>query len=202
MKKKLIYSDNKKFKALLDERKKFCDHLNQGIQYLKELPFLDGQELSQEDLKNPVDWWNKAILEATMPRKIRGMEPDPRQLAITYRVDYDNILAGIQRVPWNAASMVEYTDDHFEVTESVIEEVQRESSTYGTEEEIKVFTNLEKLLEMLNAFCDQFVSLKTDLNAIAASIHCKVVQQEDRSHKILPDYRRLLMLMRRGTTIE
>jgi len=200
MKKTLIYSDERKYEVLIAERQKFAKELNQGLKMLKELPFVEeNQTPGYDDLKDPVSWWNNRILEAIQPKKVKGFSPNPRQQALGYSVEYDKHIQDINSFPWSAIDMVEFDNGTFHVTEAIEEKVRKEASTFGTPEQAKVFSDLEKTLDSLNAFCDRFVSLKADLNAIAASIHCKVIQLEDRSHKIVPDYRRLLLIMERGS---
>jgi len=195
---KLIYRDERKYQALISERKRFAKELNQGMELLSSLPFVE-QPPEQEDLKDPVAWWDKKILEAIAPKMVKGFSPDPRQQALGYSVQYDQHVNDIHRFPWSTISLLDNVNGIFQVTEAIKAQVEKESSTYGTKEQAKVFENLEKMLESLNDFCDRFVSLKADLNALAASIHCKVIQQEDRSHRIVPDYRRLFFIMERGT---
>ena len=146
MKKVLIFTDQKKCDVLIAERRRFAQELNDGIDLLTNLPFVEPEQCpTLEELKKPIEWWNGKILLATAPKIIRGFSPDPRQQALVYSVQYDQHVKDIHRYPWNAISLVDYVDGRFEVLEATEEKVRKESSTFGTSEQAKVFSDLENL---------------------------------------------------------
>ncbi len=201
MKKILIYTDESKFQTLLDERKRFARQLNEGVATLKSLPFVDGQEPTLEDLKDPVGWFDSQILAATQPRKIKGMDPDPRQLAITYRVDFDSIIAQINKVPWVVMDMLDFADGLFVVSAKIEEQVREAASTYGTSEQKAAFDQQAEMLVLLNRYCEQFITFPTTVNEIADRLLCKAVRKSKNEHpKIISDHRALMHLMNTGTT--
>lgn len=202
MKKVLIYTDQHKFDVLIAERKRFAQELNDGIELLKGLPFVEpDQDPSLEELKNPVEWFDSCILKATQPRKIKGIDPAPKALAETYRVDYDSYVAKIHKVPWNAISLVDYVDGQFQVTPKIEEQVREVSSTYGTVEQAEEFEKLDVLLNHLNEFCDKYVTDRMNINIMADTLHCRYIQLPDKSRRIVPNYRVAMIAMERVTAV-
>ena len=198
----LIYVDEKKVVALLAERVRFCKHLNEGVQYLKSLPFVEeGQCPTFEDLKDPVAWFDSCILKATQPRKIKGISPDPRALAETYRVDYDTIIVQINKVPWNAIGMVDFVKNEFQITPKIKQKVRESASVFGTPEIAEEFKKLEVLLEGLNEFCSKFVSDRMNMNAIAEGLFCRYIQLPDKTRRIVPNARALINVMEHSNAI-
>jgi len=197
----LIFTDDRKFDVLIAERKRFADELNAGVAMLISLPFVDGQEPSIGDLKNPIAWWDSQILAATQPRKIKGMNPDPKQLAHTYGIVYDSIIAEISRIPWNAIDMLEYSDGEFQVTPKVEQKVRESASVFGTPEQKEEFDKLDTLLDLLNSYCDKFVTDRMNMNAIAEGLFCRYIQLPDKTRRIVPNARALINVMEHSNAI-
>lgn len=202
MKKVLIYTDDRKDEILLAERHRFKHELNRGLEILKKLPFVEPDQFPElEDLSDAGGFWDRCILEALKPRRVKGFKPSPKQLCLQYSINYDEHKAEINSIPWTAIDMVDFVDGEFQVTPKIEEQVKEISSYYSEDpEQIKTFEKLNVLLNHLNEYCDKHVSDKNGLNNIADALHCKYVQLPDRTHKIVPDYRVLLHLMNRGTS--
>jgi hypothetical protein len=129
------------------------------------------------------------------------MEADPRQLAITYRVDYDSIIAKINRVPWSAASLLDLVDGLFSVSEKIEKQVREAASTYGTLEQKAAFDQQAEMLVLLNRYCEQFITFPTTVNEIADRLLCKAVRKSKNEHpKIISNPRALMHLMERSTS--
>lgn len=192
----LVATDQKKVDILISERRRFCVELNDGLELLRGLPFVEeGQGPTLEDLGDPVSWWNDRILGAIQPKVVKGFPPDPRQQALGYSVDYDQHVKEINLVPWVAMDLAEFVNDKFEVTEAIEQKVRESASIFATPEQAKEFAKLDTLLDLLNEYTDKYVSDKINLNAIASGLWCKYVQLEDRSRKIVPDARALIHVM-------
>ena len=121
-------------------------------------------------------------------------------MALSYDVDYDGIIQNINSYPWNAISLIDYSEGTFVVSAKIEEMVLTESSIYGTTEQAEEFEKLDVLLEQLNEYCTKYKVDKNDMNNIAANLHCKYIQLEDRSHRIVPYHRALVHIMERGVS--
>jgi hypothetical protein len=194
----LLATDKKKYDVLIAERQSMANEINEGIQYLKSLDFVS--EVSEPDPEDPIGWWHNEIIQTVKPKRIAGLKPNPKQLALSYNIDYEGVIKAIHSYPWNATSLVDMVDGLFVVSAKIEKEVLEMSSTYGTPEQAAEFEKLDVLLTHLNEYCSKFISDKQDLNGIATGLRCKYFQLPDRTYKIVPDYRVILHFMNRGTT--
>lgn len=194
----LISTDQRKFNVLISEKVRFCKELNDGLELLKGLPFVEPEQCpTLKDLKDPVGWWDNKILEAISPKPVKGFPPDPGSQARSYRVDYDQHVKEINLVPWVAMDMVEFINDHFEVTPQIEQKVRESASIFATPAQAAELKKLDVLLEGLNEYCSKYVTDKMAMNAIADGLLCKYVQLPDKTRVIISNPRAFIIVMER-----